>query len=119
MKKITKFIPVVLVVLLALPILASAQHIVPPTSPTGGGLTADDVEDFITNVANFIMTIGVILAIIAVVVGGIMFATAGGNEDRATKGKLWLKNGLIAAAIIFAAGLLVDTVANIVAQQFF
>ncbi len=122
MKKLKKIAPAILVAgLLLVPVIAmGAVNIGGAENPVSGeGLTRGDVEDIIGNFANFIMTIGIALAIIAVVVGGIIFATAGDNEDRATRGKKWLWNGLIAALIIFAAGLLIDTMANIVARNFF
>lgn len=120
MNKIKKVLPLLMVVsLLLLPVLVSAQLVDPGSALGEEGLTQTEITNFINSLASLIIIIGVILAVISIVIGGVLYAVAGGNEDRVNTAKAWLKNGLIAAAIIFGVGVLLNTMRNIVTRQFF
>jgi len=87
----------------------------------GGGMTgvnADQIinqaytfKDIAINVINFLLSIIGILGIIALVVGGIMYVTAYGNEDRVESGKKIITNALIGILIAFGALILVRQIA--------
>src|SRR3989344_177707 len=89
-------------------------YTVPPLPP-GTGLTAKGIiEKILIPFANFLIGAGIILAIIAIVVSGVMYLKAGGTEANITKAKTWFKNGIIGAFIILAVGVIILTIYNIV-----
>jgi hypothetical protein len=117
MSKLKVYLPgLVLLSLLAMPMVASALA----TPGTGDeGLTLSEIEDLIDTVANFIITIGIIIVVIAIVWAGIQFATAGGDTTKQENAKSWLKNGIIAALIVLGVGVLLNTASNVVTRSFF
>ncbi len=117
MRKLRIYLPgLVLISLLVMPMVASALA----TPGTGDrGLTLTEIEDLIDTVANFIIAIGIIIVVIAIVWAGIQFAIAGGDETKVSNAKGWLKNGLIAALIVLGVGVLLNTASNIVTRSFF
>lgn len=117
MSKLKIYLPgLVLLSLLVMPMVASAL-----VQPGVGdrGLTLTEIEGLIDTVANFIITIGIIIVVIAIVWAGIQFAIAGGDAEKQGKAKEWLKNGLIAAVIVLGVGVLLNTASNIVTRSFF
>lgn len=60
----------------------------------------------------FLMIAGAI-AVIYLVYGGILYMTAGGNSEQATKGKTAIINAIIGITIIFVAFIIVRTVGTI------
>jgi hypothetical protein len=65
-----------------------------------------------TNVLNFFLSIIGILAIIMMVVGGTMYLTAAGDEDRIDEGKKIVKYSIIGIAIALAALVIVTQVVD-------
>lgn len=117
LKKIAKVaIPVALatlpfMVLAALPV---------PTNPIGGtGLTLSEAESLINTIARFIITISIVIAVIFIVIGAIMWIAAGSNENMTKRGKGYIRNGIIGAAIVFLIGVILQTISNLVARTFF
>ncbi len=102
--------------LIVLPMLTlAAEFSLPPGRP----ITSPKVKEFITDVANFLIAIGVVGAVITIVAAGIMYFTSGFNAAGVTKGKELLKNGLIGTFIILAVGVIINTVSAIISGQFF
>ena len=99
--------------------LEIAQIVIPRPQVQGQGFTLAELARLIAIVGTFFINIGVVLAIIAIVVSGIMYMRAGGNPTEVTKAQTWLKNALIGAFIILGVGLIINTVANVVTRQFF
>jgi len=79
---------------------------------TRGGWTLNDVVNFMDNIANWLYVGGFAIALIVIIVGGISYMTAGGNEDRQKSAKKTIITGLVGAAIILLAGIILDTLAN-------
>lgn len=89
------------------------------TLPPGQPLTLDRLySQFIEPLANFLIAAGVVGAIIAIVVSGIMYLRAG-SDIEAGKAKGLFKNGLIGALIILGVGVIINTVALVVTGGFF
>lgn len=86
--------------------------------PSGQGLSSGIIGVLLTQLANFLIGAGVILAIITIVVSGIMYFKAG-SDTEAKNAKGWFKNGLIGAFIILGVGVIIWTVYGIVTGQFF
>jgi len=92
----------------------------PTAGPFGTGLTAIKIRDLILiPLTNFLIAIGIILAIITIVVSGVMYLKAGSDTTGVDKAKTWFKNGLIGAFIILGVGVIIWTVYGIVTGQFF
>lgn len=90
-----------------------------PPLPGGTGLTEGEIQGLLVRIANFLIAAGVILAIIAIVVSGIMYLRSGSNPDTVKKALTWFKNGLIGAFIILAVGVIILTIYNIVVNRSF
>ena len=104
--RIKKFLPYLAIALLFVPILAAGQ------GPPRGGWGLQDVLDVLDDVANWMYVIGFAVALIVVIIGGVGYMTAGGNEDKQKSSKKTIITGLIGAAIILLAGIVLDTVAG-------
>ena len=73
----------------------------------GSGAT---LQDFIAVLIEIIQAIGIPILVICIIYAGYIIVTAGGNEEKVTKGKTWIFWTLIGAAIIVAA----QVIANLV-----
>lgn len=103
--RIKKYLPYLAITLLLFPLFASAQD--------RGGWTLAEVVVFLENVANWLYIIGFAVALIVIIVGGVSYMTAGGNEDRQKSAKKTIITGLVGAAIILLAGIILDTLVNV------
>ena len=72
--------------------------------------SANNLLDIMRSVAGFLIIAGGILAGIAIIASGVMYMAAGSNQTRVTSAKAVFKNGVIGALILFAAGLIVNTI---------
>jgi hypothetical protein len=79
---------------------ASAAITVPTISPTTGSL---DPKQIVTLAVNWVLYFAGAVAIIYLLYGGILYITAGGDAEKATKGRTALINAVIGIAIIFFA----------------
>lgn len=88
-----KFLPVFLLALLMVPLIASAQ--------------ATQIEATICNilqvVKNIVAAIGLAIAVIIIIVGGIKYMTAGGDEEKTSSAKKAIINGIIGLIIVIGA----------------
>jgi len=98
--RIKKIVPIIVISLLFLPFISIA-------APQRGGWVIQDVLNLMDTVADWLYVIGFALALI--VIGGISYMTAGGNEEQEKKAKQTIIKGLIGAAIILLAGIILDT----------
>jgi len=103
--RIKKFLPYLAISLLLLPVIAAAQ-------PVRGGWTLTNITSLLDDAANWLYVIGFAVALIIVVIGGISYMTAGGDEEKTGKAKKTIITGLIGAAIILLAGIILDTLAR-------
>ena len=72
------------------------------------------IEAIIINVINFGAGIIVVLAILVIVIAGIMWTTAGGNEDQQAMARKMVIAGIIGMVIGLAAFAIVQTVIGLV-----
>jgi len=72
---------------------------------------------FLGSVATILVAVAAGLAILIVIVGGIMYMTAGADESRVTNAKKTLMYGLIGAAIVFLASFLIQLLKEIVVDR--
>lgn len=113
--RIKKILPYLVIALLLIPTMAAGQTTTTTTTtgPERGGWTLDDILDILDEVANWLYVIGFAVALIVVVIGGIGYMTAGGNEDRQKSAKKTIITGLVGAGIILLAGIILDTLTNL------
>jgi len=119
MKKFAKFAAPA--ALMLIPFLTLAALPV-PTNPVGGTnnpLTLAEIQALIQKIATFIIMVAIVIAVIAIVWGAIVIITAGGNDERTKTGKSYIFKGIIGAAVVFAVGIILQTVAGLVARTFF
>ena len=122
MKKFNKIAQISIAsVAIMMPLLAFAQLLPVPTNPVAQaqGLTLTDIEARITDIAQFLIVISVIVAVIFIIWGGIRFVTAGDDSSKAGSAKTIILNGVIGALVILAVGIIMQTLANVVARTFF
>lgn len=119
MNKTTKLSVISAVALfVVLPVVVLAQ-LPTATIPTSPGLTLTEIENQIRRLVQFFMAIGVVLAVGYIIWGGIARMHAGGNPEavKSSITKIW--SGVWGALIIIAVGVILQTLAGIVARNFF
>lgn len=62
------------------------------------------------NIGGFLMIAGGLVAFIVIIVAGFMWMAAGSDTGRLTAAKALFKNGVIGALILFASGVIINTV---------
>ena len=105
--------------MLAMPMVALA--LTNPTVPagiSGRPVTLSEIEDIIRLIAQFLILISVVIAVIVIIWGGITWMTAGGSDEQAKKGKGIILQGIFGAAVILGVGVILQTLAGIVTRQF-
>ena len=106
-----------MVLLLPVLVLAALTNPTPPL--TGGAVTLSEIQDRIEQIARFLIVVGVVLAVIFIIWGGIAYMFAGGDETKAGTAKSRITNGIIGAAVVLAVGVILQTVAGLIASSFF
>ena len=116
-QKIAYISMMVLVLLMPVLVLAALPNPVPPVE--GGAVTLAEIEARITQIARFLIVVGVVLAVIFIIWGGIAYMFAGGDETKSAAAKARIMNGIIGAAVVLAVGVILQTVAGLIARSFF
>lgn len=71
--------------------------------PEVEGFSERSVTEIIQNITNWIVGIVALIAVLVIVIAGVMWATAGGNEDQQGKARKLLISGIIGLFIALAA----------------
>ncbi len=108
-----------LVLLMPVLVFAALPAPVLPGGLGGTAVTLTEIEDRITQIARFLIIVGVVLAVIFIVWGGIAYMFAGGDETKTGAAKSRIFNGIIGAAVVLAVGVILQTVAGLIARSFF
>ena len=121
MKFLKKGIPgIVIAMVLLMPVLVLAATLPVPTSPTTGNpVTLNELELRITQIAQFLIIVSVIIAVIFIIWGGVLYMAARGNEDQAKAAKTTIFNGIIGALVVLGVGVILQTLAGLIARTFF
>ena len=101
-----------------LPLAVLAQLPV-PTVPNVQGTNLSQLEGYIGRIAQCFLVVGVILALIYLIWGGILWMSAGSDETKIKNAKTRMKQGAWGALIILAVGLILQTLAGVVTRVFF
>lgn len=109
---------VMMLSVLAMPFFALALN--EPSPPiTGDAIDLSEIQRIIETIARFLIVVGVIIAVIFIIWGGIMYMTAGDDEGKAGAAKTRIVNGVIGAAVVLGVGVILQTVAGLVSRTFF
>lgn len=87
--------------------------------PPGQPITLPEVDSLINQVAQFLLVVSVLIAVIMIVWSGITYMYAGADTAKVTEAQGRLKSAVIGAAIVLGVGVIIDTVAGIVTRGFF
>lgn len=87
--------------------------------PAGQPVTIDEIDSLISRIAQFLVVISVLIAIIMIVWSGITYMAAGANATKVTEAQTRLKNAIIGAAVVLGVGVIIQTIAGIVTRGFF
>lgn len=112
------YVSMVALVLL-MPVLVFAALPNPDVPLQGGAVTLAEIEARITQIARFLIIVGVVLAVIFIIWGGIAYMFAGGDDTKTGAAKSRIFNGIIGAAVVLAVGVILQTVAGLIARSFF
>lgn len=90
----------------------------PANPPLGGNpITLTEIQNAIERIAQILIVVGVVIAVIMIIWGGIVWVTAGGSDTRLESGKKTVKNGIIGAIIVLGVGVILQTIAYFVANR--
>lgn len=92
--------------------LAQSRFGNPEVPTTGQAVTTNTIIQFLEDIAQFLITASVIVAVIMIIYGGVVWMYQG-----ADKGKEILKKGIIGVAIVLGVGVILSTVSQIVTTQ--
>ncbi len=87
--------------------------------PPGQPITLPEVDSLISQVAQFLLVVSVLIAVIMIVWSGITYMYAGADAAKVTEAQGRLKSAIIGAAIVLGVGVIIDTIAGIVTRGFF
>lgn len=100
-----KLLPVFLCSLFLVPLVVYAQ--VDPV---------DTICSILEVIQNIVLAIGLGIAVIILVVGGIQYMTAGGDAEKANSAKRLIINAIIGIAIVFAAAFILALVQGLLTE---
>jgi len=75
--------------------------------------SAKSIAEILTNILNFLLSVIGVIGIIMLVVGGLMYLTAAGDEDRIKTGKKIVTYSLIGISVALAALVIVTQMAGL------
>jgi hypothetical protein len=119
LQKIAKFaIPAAMILI---PLMTFGAVVNPPgvAVPPGTGLDLAKIQDLITTIANYLIVIGIVIAVVMIVWGGIRYMAARGDAAHVKAAQETIKNGIIGAVIVLAVGVILNTAAGLVTRTFF
>lgn len=90
--------------LITSPVFVAAQKIANPLGPKGGSL-----EQIVLSVVNIVQILLIMATVLYLLYAGLMFVTARGEASKLTKARDALLWGMVGAALILAARVLVTT----------
>lgn len=114
-----KLVSIILLSLLLLPLGAAGQFDTTPPQPTtppevieSGPTTVADWFNILQDVVGWLFVIAIILAVLALIIGGIMYITSGGSPDRASTAVRIIIYAIVGVAVVALAWSLVQVVGN-------
>ncbi|MDP3954637.1 MAG: hypothetical protein Q8Q06_04485 [bacterium] len=96
-------------ILFAMPLGVFAQEEGGNELLPGTPITLQSIQNSVRDIAQFMIYIGALIAIIFIVYGGIKYMSAGPNATQAAAARDIIKNGLIGAIVVAGVGTLLAT----------
>lgn len=87
--------------------------------PAGRPITLPEVDSLIGQIAEFLLVVSVLIAVIMIVWSGITYMSAGADATKVAAAQTRLKNAVIGAAVVLGVGVIIQTIAGIVTRDFF
>jgi hypothetical protein len=112
------------VIAMALALMPAAVYGAANTAPTWNaeslglnygsytGLGSRDVRSTVASIINVALGLLGIVAVVIILIGGVTWMTAGGNEEKVATAKKWIFSGIIGLAIILSAYALASWIIN-------
>ena len=99
----------------------NAQLCYQQTQANQTSLGAQGIFAIMQNIGGFLLVAAGVIAGIVIIVAGLVWMSAGSNTTRTASAKAIFKNGVIGALIIFAAGVIINTIVLLASnwQEFF
>lgn len=98
-------------------VLAAAPNTKIAIEETGGDSSVfSDLSSLINFVINLVFGVGIALALLFVIIGGIKYITSQGDEGKATEARNTITNAIIGAVVIISFRVLVNLALNIIGQ---
>ena len=98
-KSLVSLLSLTIFMFLASAAVVSAQIVEPDVE----GFSEQSVTQIIQNITNWIVGIVSLIAVLVIVIAGVMWATAGGNEDQQASARKLLISGVVGLLIALAA----------------
>lgn len=94
------------------PSLQNVNGVCLPQNPYGSGSLAGstDLMGLVTIVLKALLFLSGIVAVIAIIIGGYLYMTSGGNEEAAEKGKKVLLNAIFGLILVILAYVIVSVI---------
>jgi len=106
--------------LLALPLAGFAQQgnfEGPPIQPTETITSIGGLFNTLVNITNWLLVFALVIGVIMIIVGGVMYITAGGSTDKAKTASKLIAYAAIGIAVVALAWGIVKVVASLVGAQ--
>lgn len=87
--------------------------------PGGNIITFNEVQNILTQIANWLMSVGVVIAVIFLAWGAIKWMAAGGDPERLKSAKATVRNGIIGVIILYGIGVILRTAEGLIYRTFF
>lgn len=109
MKKLTKILPAFLILCVSgIPLIVLAAVVV-----SGETTVMSFICNLLRIIRNIITAVGFAIAVIILIVGAVTYMTAGGDAEKATKGRKLIINAVIGIAILLAVIFIITLVAGL------
>ena len=86
-------------ILLALPLVASAQY----KNPLEKGINVSNIPDLLLALVDFVLLIGVPIIVVCIIYSGFLFVTGGDNESKVQKARFVFTWTVIGALVLLGA----------------
>lgn len=87
--------------------------------PGGSAIGFYEVQRILTQIANWLMSVGVVIAVIFLSWGAIKWMAAGSDPERLKSAKATIRNGIIGVIILYGIGVILRTAEGLIYRTFF
>lgn len=99
-------------ILIGLVLFVGVAHAATPAPIEGKALNVGDVVGFVEQIANYLLIVAGLLAVIYMVYGGIKMIMSRGDPKAFGDGRAIVINAAIGALVVFGVGVIVNTIRN-------